>query len=100
MALNSIEIKNFKLEILRASIDLNSNILEYESDCTFDLPGHDLRINGESILYKYNIPTGWNGFGSGDLEKLENSGFLKRIEETEEDPITFEKRIVFMINPS
>lgn len=45
----------------------------------------------------YNISVGWDGYGIEDLNILEQQGFLKKIFETEKDPITLEQIIKYLI---
>lgn len=48
-------------------------------------------MNGISLTHEYDIPTGCDGFGIEDLNKLEKMEFLVKTFESDEDPITFEK---------
>lgn len=97
MALEEEALKKFNSELLRASIELNSRKLLFKSEWVFEMPSQDLQIKNMSLIEKYDIPVGWNGYGSKDLEKLEKEGFLRKIFESEEDPLTLEKIIKYEI---
>ncbi|MFC7348971.1 hypothetical protein ACFQO9_19815 [Chryseobacterium zhengzhouense] len=97
MALNSIELENFRIEIKKASEELKLNELLFQTEWVFDLPTQSLKI-GEVMLHdNYNISIGWDGYGIEDLDILEQQGFLKKIFETEKDPITLEQTIKYLI---
>jgi hypothetical protein len=57
-----------------------------------------LKINNLMIENKYSIPTGWNGYGLSDLTKMVNEGDLTIISESEQEPDTLEKTIIFKSN--
>ncbi|QZT38122.1 hypothetical protein K5X82_04275 [Halosquirtibacter xylanolyticus] len=97
MALSKIELEEFMMELQRASNDLGSEEIVYASEWIYLLPTHGLYINEIALDLEYNIPTGWDGFGQEDLDELETRGFLMKISETKEDPIDFEKEIVYRI---
>lgn len=97
MALNNTELENFRTEIKKASEDLRSNELIFQTEWIFDLPTQFLKIS-EVILHDgYNIPIGWDGYGIQDLEILEQQGFLKKIFETKKDPVTLKQIIKYLI---
>jgi len=81
--MDNLELQNFKEELIKASSDLLSDELIFRSEWIFDLPTQSLEINGIPLHEKYKIPTGFNGYGLADLEKLERSDFLIKI--TRED---------------
>lgn len=95
--MDNLELQNFKEELIKASSDLSSDELIFRSEWIFDLPTQSLEINGILLHKKYKIPTGLNGYGLVDLEKLERLDFLRKISDTEEDPITLERKIVYRI---
>lgn len=97
MALDNIEFEKFKQTLKKASEELGSKELVFFSEWTYLLPGQSLEINGESLPHKYDIPTGWDGYGVDDLDKLEKMGFLIKTFESDEDPISFEKTIKYQI---
>ncbi|MNQ18698.1 hypothetical protein D3C85_317500 [compost metagenome] len=97
MALNDIELEKFKHTLKKASEELGTKEIEYFSEWIYFLLGHSLKMNGVSLTHKYDIPTGWDGFGVNDLDKLEKIGFLTKTFESDEDPITFEKTIKYLI---
>lgn len=94
--------KQLKLmhEISRAVHDLKSTELIFESEWLFTHPSQSLKIGDEMLHSTYDIPTGFDGFGIEDLEKLTEVGFLEKIYESEEDPITLEKVIKYKVNIS
>lgn len=97
MALSANDFLYLKKSILKEAIDSKSNVLIYFYEWIFELPSNDLLVNGESIIQKYEIPTGWDGFGLFDLDKLESEGFIIKINELENDPVTLEKIIKYQI---
>jgi hypothetical protein len=97
MALLEQEFIKFRNDLLKASLEMKSNKLEYSTEWFFDLPGHDLKMNGVSIIVRYEIPTGWNGFGQDDLNKLEKEGFLIKVTETIDENDPLEKSIEYEI---
>ncbi|MDC1106546.1 hypothetical protein OAT16_07545 [Prolixibacteraceae bacterium] len=97
MALNKKELESFRIELQRAAIDLKSDELKYYTQWWYLLPEHGLFIGETALHLEYNIPIGWNGFGEDDLDELEKRGFLKKISETEQDPVDFEKEIIYRI---
>ncbi|MCM0666535.1 hypothetical protein [Flavobacterium tyrosinilyticum] len=97
MALNDIELERLKLTVKKASEELGTKELVYFSEWAYFLPSHTLKMNEVSLPEKYDIPTGWNGFGTDDLEKLEKVGFLVKTFEWEEESFTFEKIIKYLI---
>lgn len=97
MALNSIELENFRTEIKKASEDLKLNELIFQTEWIFDFPTQSLNIGEVMLQDSYNISVGWDGYGIEDLNILEQQGFLKKIFETEKDPITLEQIIKYLI---
>lgn len=97
MALNDIEFEKFKLTLKKASEELGTKEIEYYSEWVYFLPGHSLKMNNVSLTHEYDIPTGWDEFGVEDLNKLEKMEFLVKTFESDEDPITFEKTIKYLI---
>lgn len=97
MALNDIELERLRLTLKKASEELRTKELVYFSEWADFLPSHTLKMNEVSLPEKYDIPTGWDGFGTDDLEKLEKVGFLVKTFEWEEESFTFEKIIKYLI---
>lgn len=97
MSLNKAQLNCFKNELKKASDELESKELTFKSEWTFDLPGQSLEILGQELHHNYQIPIGWDGYGTHDLEELEKLGFLKKFFESEEDPIFLEKIIRYQI---
>lgn len=91
--MNDIQ-KQLVSEISRASLELNSNELIYTFDWSFLLPGQSLTISGKMLHNQYAIP---DNYGTKDLEKLVEIRFLEQVYESEQDPITLEKTIKFII---
>nr|WP_294787224.1 hypothetical protein [uncultured Flavobacterium sp.] len=97
MGLNNFELEKFKLTIKKAAEELGTNEILFTSEWIYDLPTQSIKINEIPLHEKYDIPLGWDGYGINDLFKLEKMGFLLKIYESDEDPITFEKTIKFLI---
>lgn len=97
MALSKIELITFFKELLRASKDFKSKEIVFVSEWVYLLPTQSLSISDNMLHLNYNIPTGWNGYGKVDLNKLVEIGCLKIITESEEDPLTLEKIIKYQI---
>lgn len=97
MALIEQDFVKFRDVILKAAMEIKSHKLVYSTEWLFDLPSHDLKINGESIIVKYGIPTGWYGFGLEDLNKLVNEGFLMKVFEFTNELDPLEKSIEYEI---
>ena len=79
--------------IITASKKINSKELIFSTSIPFLYPVSSLKIKDTELSDNYNIPVGLKGYGEKDLTVLVNELKLKIIEETEEDPITFEKII-------
>lgn len=97
MALDNVAFQVFKQEIIKASKELNSNQLIFFSEWIFDFPSKELEINGVKLHSKYNIPIGWDGYGLDDLTRLEKEGVLEKIYESEKDPLTLQKKVIYQI---
>lgn len=97
MALNHIELEGFKRQIKQASEELKRNELTFQSEWIFDWPAQSLKIGDILLQDICSIPIGWDGYGIGDLDILEQQGFLKKIFETEKDPVTLEQTIKYEI---
>lgn len=97
MALNSIDLEKFKLTLKKASEELGTKEIVYFSEWVYFLPSHSIQMNGIYLHEKYDIPTGWDGFGSEDLDELGKMGFLRKTFESEEDSVFFEKTIKYLI---
>ncbi|MEW7290664.1 hypothetical protein [Aquimarina sp. 2304DJ70-9] len=97
MALDESQRNAFLSELIKASKELKSDELVFKSEWIYDLPTQSLEIGGQMLHNRYEIPTGWNGYGVEDLTKLVELGFLYKIYESEEEPITFEKTIKYLI---
>lgn len=97
MALLEQDFVKFRDGLLKAALEIKSHKLVYSTEWFFDLPSHDLKINGESIIVKYEIPTGWNGFGQEDLNKLVKEGILKKVSEVINELDPLEKTIEYEI---
>lgn len=80
-----------------ASKKLNSKELIFSTSIPFLHPVSSLKIKDTELADNYNIPTGLKGSGEKDLTVLVNESKLKIIDETEEDPITFEKIVKYEI---
>jgi len=83
--------------IITASKKINSKELIFSTSIPFLYPVSSLKIKDTELSDNYNIPVGLKGYGEKDLTVLVNELKLKIIEETEEDPITFEKIIKYEI---
>ena len=77
--------------IITASKKINSKELIFSTSIPFLYPVSSLKIKDTELSDNYNIPVGLKGYGEKDLTVLVNELKLKIIEETEEDPITFER---------
>ena len=97
MALNGIELENFRTKIKEASEDLKINELIFHTEWIFDGPTQSLKIGGVMLHDHYNFPVGWEGYGIEDLEILEQQVFLKKTFETEKDPVTLEQVTKYLI---
>ncbi len=97
MALDETALFSFLKELLRASKDLKSREIILNSEWIYDLPTQSLSISNNMLHLNYNIPTGWDGYGEKDLEKLVELGYIRKVSESKEDPITFEKTIKYQI---
>lgn len=100
MALDKDQLVRFANELIKASRERGSRELIFESEWIWDLPTQGLEVAGKEIHYSYDIPIGWNGYGKDDLDKLESMGFLRKIDESEEDPVTLQKTIKYQITGS
>lgn len=80
--------------ISSASQDLGSDEMVYSCGLLFTDFCEALLINGLMLHTTYPISM----FSLRDLDVLEKCGFLTRIQESEGDPITFEKEIRYKIN--
>lgn len=94
MALDKGSYLLFKKLILRA---FNSDEIKYFSEWIYLYPTHSLEIDNIMIEEAYSIPTGWDGYGLTDLEKMVEEGILLKRSETEEDPVTLEKTVIFKL---
>lgn len=91
-------IEKLKREILKASKELNSNELVYETLWWFELPSHSLKILDVELFNNYDIQSGLDGVGEKELRELEKIGFLKKVSEIVNDKDDLEKVIKYLIN--
>lgn len=98
MALNLEELKSFTKALHKASKELNSTKLVYKKEWIFLYPSHSLSIGKEMLHSKYKIPTGFDGFGQGDLERLVEFGCLTLEKITKGDADLLEEEQVYSIN--
>lgn len=98
MSLNTSQLTELKRNILQASIDIGCDELTFVWEWVFDLPGQSLEIDGIALHEKYSIPTGWDGYGQDDLEKLVNDGFLSVISQENSQGVYMQEEIIYRIN--
>lgn len=98
MALAEEDFQLFKSELAQAANELKSNELTYIYEWVFELPTASLKIAGVALHERFRIPVGLTGYGETDLKRLEDLGFLTKISESETDPITFGKTIIYRIH--
>jgi len=94
MALSNKDLQRLKEELTKASNSFGSNELIFESEWIYLLPSQALVISGKMLHQNYDIP---DDYGKSDLEKLEKMGFLKKIYQSEEDPVTLEQTTKYEI---
>ena len=81
--------------ILEVFIDTKSDELKYVSEWLFDWPSQSLELGGISLHKKYKLPE----YNKKDLSELEKNGYLLKESETEEDPITLYKEVLYRVIP-
>ncbi len=97
MALENKKYIHFKNAILKALDEIGSNELKYISEWIYLYPTHSLEVNNIMIEQEYSIPMGWDGYNIKDLQRMVDEGLLEIQSESEKDPITFEKQIIFKL---
>ena len=96
--LNEKDFQKLKEGILRAAEEKGNTRLVYRFSWWFLLPSHELYIGDKGITHDYGIPAGLNGYGTDDLDRLVKKGVLKKIAETEKDPVSMDYEIIFEIH--
>lgn len=95
--LNDKDFERLKNGILKASADRNDTQLVYECEWIYLHPSHEMYIGGKGITHEYDIPSGFDGYGDKDLEKLVTQGILKIISKTYPSDPLCDYEIVFEI---
>lgn len=93
--LNEKDFQKFQEILKKASLELGSTKLTFEWEWTYFLPTQSLQIDGCVIDHKYEVIR--MNYGSYDLTRLVEIGFLEFIEEIKGDPIAMEKTIHYRI---
>lgn len=95
MALNDIELEQFKQILKKASKELGTKEIVYFSQWVDFFIGYTVEMNGVSLLKEYDLPNYWDRFGVDILDELVKKRFLVKTFELKVDP--FEETVKYHI---